>query len=132
MGCHPIVDYGVAVYTGEKQALIYQQHLSSKILILWIKNSLTTDAKLELRAYKNSYAYNNQNYGAAMFFVIVKMVRPDTCARCSYIKTKLETMKISQLKYDITRSNLHIEEWMNDISIAGKTYPEFLMQPFNL
>ena len=42
------------------------------MLILWVKNSLTTDDKHNLRAFKTSYIYNNQNDGAAIFFVVVK------------------------------------------------------------
>ena len=51
------------------------------MLRTWIRNSLITDAKQTLRSYKTSYAYNSQDNGAAMFFSIVKMVLPDTCAR---------------------------------------------------
>ena len=43
-----------------------------------------------------------------MFFVIVKMVRPDTRAGCLDIKTKLDTMKMSQFKHDISKENLQI------------------------
>ena len=57
-----------------------------------------------------------------MFFVIVKMVRPDTHAVFSDIKSKLETIRMSEFKYGIPRSNLHIAEWMNEISIDGETY----------
>ena len=52
-----------------------------------------------------------------MLFFIVKMVCPDTRAGLSDIKTKLETMKISQFKHDISKANPHIEEWINEISI---------------
>ena len=50
-----------------------------------------------------------------MLFVIIKMVRPDTCAGCSDINMKQETMSMSQLKYDISKDNLQITERMNDI-----------------
>ena len=48
-----------------KQSLISQQRLSSKILGLWIKNYLTTEAKHKLRSFRNSYTFNNQYYGYA-------------------------------------------------------------------
>ena len=88
------------------------------MLILWVKNSLTTDDKHNLRAFKTSYNYNKQDYGAAMFFIIVKMVRPETRAGCSDIKKKLETTSIYHFKHDIPTVNLHITECMNNISIA--------------
>ena len=78
------------------------------MIVLSIKNSLTTDAKIKLRAFGNSYTFNNQYYGAAMFSIIVKMVPPDTRAECSDIKSNMDTMKISQFKHDIPRANLQI------------------------
>ena len=57
-----------------------------------------------------------------MFFFIVKMVQPDTCAGFSDIKSNLENMKMSQFKHDISIANLNIVEWMNEISISGETY----------
>ena len=34
----------------------------------------------------------------------------------------METTNMSQFKYYIARSNLHISEWMNKIFIDGETY----------
>ena len=65
------------------------------MLSIWIKNSLIIDSKQKLRAYKISYAYNIQYDGSTMFFVIVKMVHPDTRAGSSDIKTNKETMNLS-------------------------------------
>ena len=42
LGRHLTSDYGTAADDDEKQALIYQQPLRSKITSLWIKNSLNT------------------------------------------------------------------------------------------
>ena len=47
------------------------------MLILWINKSMTTDPKHKLRTFKSLHTYNKQDDGAAMFFVIVKMVCPD-------------------------------------------------------
>ena len=47
------------------------------------------------------------------------MVQPNTRAGRSDIKSKLENMKMYNFKHDIPKANLHIEECMNDISIAG-------------
>ena len=55
-----------------------------------------------------SYTFNNQDYGSAMFFVVVKMVQPDTRAGFSDIQKNLETMKMSQFKPYIPKANLHI------------------------
>ena len=38
---------------------------------------MTTDPKHKLRTFKSLHTYNKQDDGAAMFFVIVKMVCPD-------------------------------------------------------
>ena len=54
-----------------------------------------------------------------MFFVIVKLLRPDTRAGCSDIKSKLENMKMFHFKHDIPKAKLNILECMNKISIAG-------------
>ena len=67
-----------------------------------------------------------------MFFVMVKMVHPDTRAGWSDIKTKLETTKMSQFKHGISKENLHIEEWINEISIAVEYYSENFSWQFNL
>ena len=67
-----------------------------------------------------------------MFFVNIKIVRPDTHAGYSDIKSKLENTKMSHLKYDIPKSNLQIAEWTNEISIAGETNLEIVRQKFNL
>ena len=76
LGRHLTSDYGVSADVPDKHLIIYQLQLWSKILFLWIKNSMTTDAKLKLRAFKNSYTYKNQNYRSATFFFIVKNSAP--------------------------------------------------------
>ena len=102
------------------------------MLVLWINNSLTNESKRKLRAFRTYFTFNNQDDGAAIFFVVVKMMRPDTRARCSKIKKKFETMKMSQFKHDISKANLNIIEWMNEISIALESYSEIFRQKFNL
>ena len=72
LGCHSTTNYAAGLYDASKQEVITQQHLMSKMIGLLIKNSLTTDAKRKLRAFKYAYTFNTQDYGAAMFFVIVK------------------------------------------------------------
>ena len=54
-----------------------------------------------------------------MFFVIVKMVLPETRTGWSDMNTELETMKLSQFKQCISKDNLHITEWTSEISISG-------------
>ena len=60
--------------------------------------------------FKYAYNFNAQNDGSAMFFVIVKMVRPDTCAGCSDIKSNLENIKMSHFKHDTPKSKPYITE----------------------
>ena len=55
LGCHPTADYGSAADNSENQALICQHLLRSNMISMCINNSLTTDAKLKLRAYNISY-----------------------------------------------------------------------------
>ena len=52
LGHQPTVDYGSEADDYEKQALICQQILRYKMPSLCIKNSLTTDMKRKLMAYK--------------------------------------------------------------------------------
>ena len=125
LGCHPKANYAAGLYDADKQAVISQQRLIPKMIGLWINNYLTTNAKRKWRYFKSAYTLNAQDNGAEIFLVIVKMVRPDTCAGCSYIKSKLENMKMYHFKHDIPEANLKIVEWMNDITIAGKTYSKF-------
>ena len=70
------------------------------MIVPWIKNSLTIDDKIKLRTLKSAYNFNAQDDRAAMFFVIVKMVWPDTHAGFSDIKPNLENMKVSHFKHD--------------------------------
>ena len=64
--------------------------------------------KHKWRAYKTSYEYNIQDYGVAMFFVIIKTVQADTHTGFPDIKTDTETINLSQFKHKITRANLLI------------------------
>ena len=100
------------------------------MLGLWINKSMTTNVKRKLRDFKSAYTFNAQDYGAAMLFVIVKIVQPDTCSGCSAIKSKLENMKMSHSKHDNPKANLQIAEWINDIPITGETYSEIVRQKF--
>ena len=116
LGCLPTAYYGASPDDAEKQVLISQQRIKSKILGLWINNYLTTETKIKLRYFIYSYKFNSQDDGDAMFFVVVKILCPDTRDEFSDIKTKLETMKMSQFNHDISKSNLCIVEWTNEIS----------------
>ena len=78
LGRHPIENYRAVLDKPSKQALIIQQCLRSNILGLLMKNSFTTDSKRDLRAFRSTYTFNTQDYGSTMFFVILKMVQPDT------------------------------------------------------
>ena len=91
---HPTENYALGLDDAANQAVILKHRLRYKMLGLCIKNSLTTDSKRKLRDFKSAYIFNAQDYGAAMFFVIIKMVRPNTRAGLSDIKSKLENMKI--------------------------------------
>ena len=106
IGCHPTKHYSASLYDAEKQSIFAHQCLRSKMLSLFIKNSLTTDANRKLRVFKSTYTFNAQYDGAVMFFVIVNMVWHDTRARCSDIKYKLVNIKMSHFKHDIPKSNL--------------------------
>ena len=128
LGRQPTSYYGKEADVPENQAIISQQHLMSKILFLCIENLLTTDAKRKSRDFNTAYTYNKQDDGDIFCFFIVNIVRPDTRAGWSEIKKKLKTMRISQLKHNITKSNLHNAEWMNKIFIYGETYSGILRQ----
>ena len=78
------------------------------MLVICIKNALTTDSKCKLRDFNSTYTFNTQDDVYAMFFVILKMVQPDTWAEFSDTKYKTENMKMSQFKHDIPKSNLQI------------------------
>ena len=80
LGRHTTVYYGSADYDATKTSHIGQHSLRSKMLSLWIKNSLNTDGKLTFRIYNTSYAYNRQDHGVKCLFVV-----------CSDIKAKIET-----------------------------------------
>ena len=80
----------------------------AKMIVLWINKFLANDSKHKLRAFRTAYTFDDQDYGVAMLFVIIKMVRPDTRSVFSDIKSKLETMKMSLFKTNIPISNLHI------------------------
>ena len=78
MGRHPTADYGAAPDDPEKQAIISQQSVRYKIIGIWNNNFLNNDDKYKLRTLRTAYTFNNQDDGSGMFFVIVKMVCPDT------------------------------------------------------
>ena len=97
LGRHTTANYTAGLYDTANKEVISQQRLRYKMLGLWIKNSLTTNAKRKSMDFKSAYTFNTQYDGFARFFVIVKMVRHDTHAGCSYIKSKLENMNMSHL-----------------------------------
>ena len=39
---------------------------------------------------------------------------------------------MSQFKHNILKVNLHISEWINNISIAGETYSSFVIHKFKI
>ena len=67
-----------------------------------------------------------------MSFVIIKPIRPETCAGRSDIKYKLENMKVSHSKHEIPKANLQNAEWRNNISITGETYSEHVRHKLNI
>ena len=83
-------------------------------------------------AFKTSHTQNNQYDGAIMFFVIVKLVHPDTYSVWLDTKKNMETTRMPNLNNDIPKDNLQIVEWMNNISIYGEIYSETARQKFNL
>ena len=74
LGRHPSENYSAGLDDAQKQAIIAQQSLRSKMLVLWINNYMNIDAKRKLNDFKYAYTFNYQYYGVEMFFVIVKMV----------------------------------------------------------
>ena len=59
------------------------------MIVLWINNLLITDATRTLMDFSFAYTFNTQEDGVAMFFVVVKMLQPDTCTGFSDIKSNL-------------------------------------------
>ena len=123
LGCHPTENYAAGLYDAEKKSKIAHKHFSSRMLGLWIKNSLTIYAKRKLRYLKYAYTFNVQVDGFVMLFVIIKMVQPGTLARCSDIKSTLNNTKMPHIKHETPKANLQILEYMNEIFISGETYP---------
>ena len=74
LGRHPTSNYSAEANDAEKQAIIAQQRLRSKILGIWSKNLLTNYDRRKLRAFKYAYNFNTQDEGSTMFSAIVKMV----------------------------------------------------------
>ena len=81
-------------------------------MILWIRDSLTTYKHFKVGAFCT-------NIMGPTFFVVFKMILPDTRTGYSDTKTKLDAMKIPRFKHDISNAKLHILEQMNEISITG-------------
>ena len=79
-------------------------HFTNSAQILCIRNLLTTDNNCKLWELKTSYDFNDQYYGDAILFIIVKMVFPDTFTDFFDIKTKMETTKMSYFNQDLTRT----------------------------
>ena len=78
LGCHPISNYVAVLDDPVKQTLINKQSLRSKMIGLYIKESFNKYEKCKLISLSSAYTLNTQYDGSTMFFVIVKMVLPDT------------------------------------------------------
>ena len=74
LGHHPTETYTAGLDDADKQAIIAQQSLRSKILGLYIKNPLVTNSKLKLRYFKSAYTFNAQYDSGAIIFYILKIV----------------------------------------------------------
>ena len=61
----------------------------SKMLGLRIMNYSTNYYKCKLRYFRSAYTFNTQDDGDSMFFVVIKMLPPDTRAGFSDINSKL-------------------------------------------
>ena len=118
LGHQPTSNYAARLDEAEKQAIIYQQRLSSNVLGLWIKNYLTTNAKHKIRDFESAYTFNDQYDGAATIFVILKIVQPDTLTGWSDIQYNLEILRCPISNMTPPNPNYV----MNEISIAGETY----------
>ena len=110
LGRLPTSYYGAEPYDAAKQALISQHCLRSKILVLWINNSLTTEDKLKLRAFRTSCTFNNQYDRSTMFSFVVKILPLDTRSGCSDIKTKLEDVLIQERRLQRKSSYFIVNE----------------------
>ena len=118
---HPTSEYGSAADDDSRWVIISQKCLRSKMMSLRNINALTAYTKLKLTDFNIYYAFISQDYGDTMLCVIVKSVCPDIQAGRSEINTKLNTKKSSQFNQDVSKANLQISEWMNEISISGET-----------
>ena len=78
----------------------------SKMMSLWIRNSLNTYVNQNMGAFKMSCAFHGKYYVSTMLFAVIKMVLSDIRAVWSDIKKKLKTTKISHFKKDISKTNL--------------------------
>ena len=54
LGRHPTENYSPGLDDAQKQEIISQQRTMYKIIGLWIKNYLTTDDKIKLRAFRSA------------------------------------------------------------------------------
>ena len=88
-----------------------EQRLGPKILSLWVRNLLAIDANRKLRSFKTSCDFNIKYYGASIFFIYFKMVRPNTNVGCSYIK-KMDTTNMSQFNHDASKTNIQVVSWI--------------------
>ena len=61
LGSHPTANYASGLDDAQKQEIISQRHLRSKMIGLCIKNNVTTDAKRKLRAFNSAYTFNTQD-----------------------------------------------------------------------
>ena len=77
LGRHPTENHEAGLEDPQNWEIIDQQRLRSNVLGIWIEKYMTTDAKRKLRAFRYAYNFNNQYYGSAIIFVIVKKVPPD-------------------------------------------------------
>ena len=72
LGIHPTAIYEAGLDDPQNQAIISQQRLRSKMLGLWIKNYLAAYSKHNIRTFRYTYTFNNQDDGSAMFLSFVK------------------------------------------------------------
>ena len=61
-----------------KKVIISQKSLTSNIMSLCIRNSLTTDVEHNIMHLNTLYTCNFQHDEVDIFFVIIKIVCPDT------------------------------------------------------
>ena len=114
---------------------ITQMRIRSSMIGKWLRNSLTKQGRRKIMLKKKKFQYVNtdgstEDDGPTMFKLIYDMVKPNTRACVSSLKSRMTTYKLSDYGEDVTEMLTAMDDTYNEILQLGGTHDDYILNLF--